>query len=105
MVDKVWVGKKVQVLSLEELEKDYYKNGKGEFFFIKWFDADEHDSYIKYGGTLTEGMRRYCSQVVTVIQVVKRNSFLIKEDKPFHKYWNLWMVKEPVSIQDVLDSE
>lgn len=99
MVEKVWVGKKVQIMSLEELEKNHYKDIAGYFIdyrsFAEWFNS-----------SISPEVRDVVGKVCEVCEVseITATWFKLKEDR-YNRYWELWMVKEPVSIQDVLESE
>lgn len=110
MVDKVWVGKKVQVLSLEELEKNHFKDEEGYFHYRRkiWSQhGDGGESYytkrLKYGNVCSSSMRKFCGKVCEITQV-EESSFKIKEDSELY-FWCLWMVKEPVTIEDILEAE
>ena len=106
MVDKVWVGKKVRVLSLEELERNHFKDENGYF----WYSKNEENKHgnnslyrLKYENTFNATMQKFCGKVYEVSQV-RDSGFIIKEDTE-HFLWHLWMVKEPISIEKVLESE
>lgn len=103
MVKELWVGKKVQVLSLEELEKNHYKDVKNRF----WYDKEACMSYESRDSliidTILPEMQGICGKVCEVSRVL-RGSFQIKEDSEVY-FWGLWMVKDPISIQDVLNSD
>lgn len=103
MVEKVWVGKKVRVLSLEELEKNHYKDRYGYFWYSK-------ESFMKFGvddsikkNCIYRLMQRLCGKVCEVSEEMY-GFFQIKEDSDLFS-WHLWMVKEPVTIEDILNSE
>ena len=106
MVDRVWVGKKVRVLSLEELEKNLYKDIHGYF----WYSKNEENKQgtnslyrLKYENTFTVPMQKFCGKICEVSQV-RDSEFIIKEDTE-HFLWHLWMVKEPISIEDILNND
>lgn len=106
MVDKVWVGKKVRILSLEELEINHYKDRFGYF----WYSKNEENKHgnnslyrLKYENTLCTEMKELCGKVYEVSQV-RDSEFIIKEDTE-HFLWHLWMVKEPISIEDILNND
>lgn len=60
MVDKVWVGKKVQVLSLEELEKNHFKDEEGYFWDneSEYIDTDRLDWFVvSLNSSISPGVR------------------------------------------------
>ncbi|OQA65595.1 MAG: hypothetical protein BWY36_00972 [Candidatus Diapherotrites archaeon ADurb.Bin253] len=82
MVEKVWVGKKVQVLSLKELEKNHFK----EFGNI-WYSRNEEKKHgnnslhrLKYENTINVSMQKFCGKICEVAEV-REEFFKIKEDE------------------------
>lgn len=111
MVEKVWVGKKVQVLSLEELEKKHFKDEDGNFWYSenKYCKYGEDTTYrLRYENRMNDKMQKLCGKVCEVnlirVRFTHREYFRLKEDSASF-CWHLWMVKEPISIEKVLESE
>ena len=105
MVEEVWVGKKVQVLSLEELEKNHYKDKYGYFLYSKKEYSKNESGYpisrLRNEGCIIPQMQKYCGKICEVSQV--REDYFRLKDRGCN--WSLWMVKEPISIEKVLESE
>ena len=105
MVEKVWVGKKVQVLSLEELKKNHFKDENGDF----WYNKNEYSAYgkdlfyrLRYNNRINNIMQGFCGKVCEVTELGK-DHFKLKEDSRFK--FHLWMIKEPISIEDILNND
>ena len=106
MGDKVWVGKKAMVLSLEELERNHFKDRDGYFWCSKNKDnqyGNDSVSQLRYGSCISPPMQKYCGKICEVAEV-REEFFKIKEDGARWD-WHLWMVKELVLIQDILEAE
>ena len=101
MVEKVWVGKKVQVLSLEELEKHHYKDEDGVFWYTEVL-INKPKTSITEGNILPKRMQKYSGKILEVYKVFDEG-FLLKGGG--YWIWSLWMVKEPISIEKVLEAE
>ena len=99
MVEKVWEGKKVRILSLEELERNHYKDKFGKF----WKGKNKPKFVSGKTWEMTKAMQKYCGKICEVTEV-REDFFKIKEDEAGYG-WSFWMVKEPISIQDVLNSD
>lgn len=103
MVEKVWVGKKVQVLSLEELKKNHFKDENGKF----WQGKNKPKFVSEKTWEMTKAMRKFCGKIVEISEIRDKEeclSFKIREGFEFW-CWQSWMVKEPLSIQDILETE
>ena len=105
MVDKVWVGKKVQVLSLEELERNHFKDRVGSFWFLEQnYASGSFLTNPKHKGNITIGERQILGKICEIVKI-DDDHFTLMYPGWYYSICYPWMVKELLSIKDILDSE
>ena len=110
MKDKVWVGKKVQVLSLEELERNHFKDRVGSFWFSEQnYASGSFLTNPKLKGNITISERQFLGKICEIVKIDDDHFTLMYQEWYFPEwYFSVcypWMVKELPSIKHILDSE